>query len=74
MQFCPNEESKFISVINSNISICYQKLKDNENVIYYTTEAIKHDKLFIKPYINRAKAYEDTDKPEEALEGNEKFI
>jgi tetratricopeptide (TPR) repeat protein len=59
-----------LTALNSNISICYLKKEDYEGVIEYASKAIKLNEKFKKAYINRAEAYEKTEKEEDALAGN----
>ncbi|KAL4510833.1 hypothetical protein ABPG72_004987 [Tetrahymena utriculariae] len=68
LKYCPLQETKQCSVLNSNLAICYLKKNDYETVIQYTSESIKLDPKFKKPYLNRITAYEKTEKLEEAIE------
>jgi len=58
-----------LTILNSNISICFLRKSDYDGVIHYTTEALKSDPNFTKALLNRAAAYEKTEKIEEAFEG-----
>lgn len=44
-------------------------MHEYEDTIEYTTNALKYNPEFVKAYLNRAEAYENTEKLEEALEG-----
>ncbi|EAS03802.1 tetratricopeptide repeat protein (macronuclear) [Tetrahymena thermophila SB210] len=68
LKYCPLSETKQCSVLNSNLAICYLKKNDYETVIQYSSESIKLDPKFKKPYLNRITAYEKTEKLEEAIE------
>ncbi|KAL4435733.1 hypothetical protein ABPG74_018284 [Tetrahymena malaccensis] len=68
LRYCPQSETKQCSVLNSNLAICYLKKNDYETVIQYSSESIKLDPKFKKPYLNRITAYEKTEKLEEAIE------
>jgi hypothetical protein len=73
IKFCPLDDIKMLTVLNSNISVCFLRKGDYDGVIHYTTEAIKLDPNFTKALLNRATAFEKTDKIEEAFEGNPFF-
>ena len=69
MLYCPTEDARMLTILNSNIAICYSQKEDYDSVIHYTTDALKHDPNFKKALLNRAICYEKTDKLEDAFEG-----
>lgn len=50
------------------------QLKEYEFAIENCTKSIEFNKEYIKPYLNRSIAFENSNKEEEALEGNDKYI
>lgn len=74
------EEEKYVVPVSMRgiLSVCYHnraatyaQIEGREdNVIQDCNKAIEYDEKYTKAYIRRAKAYESTDKKEEALKGN----
>lgn len=58
-----------LTILNSNLAICYLKNEDLDSVIHFTTLALKYDPKFKKALLNRAYASEKVDKLEDAFEG-----
>ena len=52
----PGEETQDAATINSNIAICYNKLKMYEDAIVYCDRSLEFMPLFLKPKANRAEA------------------
>ncbi|KRX10905.1 hypothetical protein PPERSA_12029 [Pseudocohnilembus persalinus] len=68
IDFCPEEEKKTLSVLYSNLGICNIKLELWEEAISHCSKSISLDTEYRKPYLNRAIAYEKSEREEEALE------
>jgi len=67
LQTCPFSLVKDRSIIYSNRSACFYKMKDYERCIKECTRSIELDGAFVKPLVRRADCFENTDKLEDAL-------
>jgi tetratricopeptide (TPR) repeat protein len=56
LEILPDEEKQDAATINSNIAICYMKLKMYPDAIVYCDRSLEHMPLFLKPKANRAEA------------------
>lgn len=70
LEHLPNEEDQDKSTINSNIAICYMRLKQYDDTIIYCGRSLEITPLFLKPKANRAEAYYQKGEFEKAVAGS----
>ena len=65
----PEDEKQNAATINSNIAICYMKLKAYSDAIVYCDRSLEFMPLFLKPKANRAEAHFQLKNYEQAVAG-----
>ena len=65
----PEKFKDDITKINSNIAICFMRLKKFEEAIVFCTTAIELSPNFVKAKVNRAEAFYQTKQYEKCIAG-----